>query len=201
MEIFQYGQEEIEYLKKKDKKLAAAIERIGFVERQIIPDVFTALINSIVSQQISMKAADTIWTRMQERFGKITPETIALKTAEEVQQCGITMKKAGYIKSIANAVLSGEFNILELSQLPDDEICKRLSALNGIGVWTAEMLMIFCLQRPNIVSWDDLAIRRGMMMLYHHRKLDKAKFERYKRRYSPYGTVAAFYLWAISVEQ
>jgi DNA-3-methyladenine glycosylase II len=201
MEIFQYGQEEIEYLKKKDKKLAVAIERIGFVERQIIPDVFTALINSIVSQQISMKAADTIWTRMQERFGKITPETIALKTAEEVQQCGITMKKAGYIKSIADAVISGEFNIAELSQLPDDEVCKRLSALNGIGVWTAEMLMIFCLQRPNIVSWDDLAIRRGIMMLYHHKKLDKVKFEKYKRRYSPYGTVAAFYLWAISVGQ
>jgi DNA-3-methyladenine glycosylase II len=201
MEIFQYGQAEIEYLKKKDKKLAAAIERIGFVERKIIPDVFTALINSIVSQQISAKAADTIWARMQQHFGEITPETFALKTAEEVQQCGITMKKAIYIKNIADAVLNGEFNIAELSQLPDDEVCKRLSALNGIGVWTAEMLMTFCLQRPNIVSWDDLAIRRGMMMLYHHRKLDKVKFEKYKRRYSPYGTVAAFYLWAISVEQ
>jgi DNA-3-methyladenine glycosylase II len=201
MEIFQYGQTEIEYLKKKDKKLAEAIERIGFVERKVIPDLFAALVNSIVSQQISMKAADTIWARIQERFCEITPENIALKTAEEVQQCGITMKKAIYIKSIADTVLSGEFNIAELSQLTDDEVCKRLSALNGIGVWTAEMLMTFCLQRPNIVSWDDLAIRRGMMMLYHHRKLDKAKFEKYKRRYSPYGTVAAFYLWAISVGQ
>jgi DNA-3-methyladenine glycosylase II len=201
MGIFQYGQAEIEYLKKKDKKLAAAIERIGFVKRNVIPDLFAALINSIVSQQISSKAAATIWARMQERFGEITPENIALKTAEEVQQCGITMKKAIYIKSIADAVLNGEFNIAELSQLPDAEVCKRLSALNGIGVWTAEMLMTFCLQRPNIVSWDDLAIRRGMMMLYHHKKLDKAKFERYKRRYSPYGTVAAFYLWAISAGQ
>ncbi len=201
MEIFQYGEKEIEYLKKKDKKLAAAIERIGFIERKIIPDVFTALINSIVSQQISAKAAETIWGRMQERFGEITPETFAVKTAEEVQQCGITMKKAVYIRNIACAVLSGEFNIAELSQLPDDEVCKRLSALNGIGVWTAEMLMTFCLKRPNIVSWDDLAIRRGMMMLYHHRKLDKAMFEKYKRRYSPYGTVAALYLWAISAEQ
>jgi DNA-3-methyladenine glycosylase II len=201
MGIFQYGQTEIEYLKKKDKKLAAAIERIGFVERNVISDLFAALINSIVSQQISSKAAATIWARMQERFGEITPENIALKTAEEVQQCGITMKKAIYIKSIADAVLNGEFNIAELSQLPDAEVCKRLSALNGIGVWTAEMLMTFCLQRPNIVSWDDLAIRRGMMMLYHHKKLDKAKFERYKRRYSPYGTVAAFYLWAISAGQ
>jgi len=201
MEIFQYGQTEIEYLKKKDKKLAEAIERIGFVEREVIPDLFAALVNSIVGQQISMKAADTIWARMQERLGDITPENITLKTAEEVQQCGITMKKAIYIKNIADAILSSEFNINELFQLPDDEVCKRLSALNGIGIWTAQMLMTFCLQRPNIVSWDDLAIRRGMMMLYHHRKLDKVKFEKYKRRYSPYGTVAAFYLWAISVGQ
>jgi DNA-3-methyladenine glycosylase II len=110
-------------------------------------------------------------------------------------------EKGDVYQELAEAVLSGEFNIAELSQLPDDEVCKRLSALNGIGVWTAQMLMTFCLQRPNIVSWDDLAIRRGMMMLYHHRKLDKAKFERYKRRYSPYGTVAAFYLWEISVGQ
>lgn len=199
MGIFQYGQTEIEYLKKKDKKLAEAIERIGFVKREVIHDMFTALINSIVSQQISMKAADTVWSRMQERFCEITPENMVLKTAEEVQQCGMTMKKAHYIKDIAGAVLSGEFNIAELSELPDEEVCKRLSALNGIGVWTAQMLMTFCLQRPNIVSWDDLAIRRGIMMLYHHKKLDKAMFEKYRRRYSPYGTVASFYLWEISV--
>lgn len=199
MEIFQYGQREIEYLKKKDKKLAEAIDRIGFITREVIPDLFAALINSIVGQQISMKAADTVWARMQERFLEITPESIALKTTEEIQQCGMTMKKAIYIKNIADAVLSGEFKITELYELPDEEVCKRLSALNGIGVWTAQMLMTFCLQRPNVLSWDDLAIRRRMMMLYHHRKLDKAKFEKYRRRYSPYGTVAALYLWEISV--
>jgi DNA-3-methyladenine glycosylase II len=199
MAIFQYGQTEIDYLKKKDKKLAKAIDRIGFIEREIIPDLFAALINSVVGQQISMKAVDTIWRRMKERFGEITPENIAVRTAEEVQQCGITMKKAVYIKNIADAVLSGEFNIAELSELPDDEVCKRLSSLDGIGVWTAQMLMTFSLQRPNVVSWGDLAIRRGMMMLYHHRKLDKVKYEKYKRRYSPYGTIASFYLWEISI--
>ncbi len=78
-------------------------------------------------------------------------------------------------------------------------MARRLSALNGVGVWTAEMLMIFSMGRPNIVSWSDLAIRRGMMLLYHHRKLDKAKFERYRKRYSPYGTVASLYLWEISL--
>lgn len=199
MEIFKYGQKEIDYLKKKDKKLAEVIDRIGLIEREVMPDLFAALMNSIVGQQISMKAADTIWSRMLKRFGEITPENINAATVLEVQQCGLSMRKAGYIKGICDAVLSGELNIAEIPELSDEEIIKRLSSLHGVGVWTAEMLLIFSMERPNVVSWGDLAIRRGMMMLYHHRKLDKAKFEKYKRRYSPYGTVASLYLWAIAV--
>lgn len=200
MAIFQYGQKELDYLKKKDKKLGEAIDRIGFIEREVIPDLFTALVNSIVAQQISMKAVDTIWGRMQERFGEITAENMAQQAVEDVQRCGMTMKKAVWIKSIADAVSSGELDLNELSLLPDEEVCRRLCSLNGIGLWTAEMLMTFSLQRKDVVSWGDLAIRRGMMKLYRHKKLDKEKFERYRRRYSPYGTIASLYLWRISVE-
>jgi DNA-3-methyladenine glycosylase II len=199
MEIFKYGQVELDYLKKKDKKLAEAIERIGMIEREVIPDLFAALINSIVGQQISAKAATTVWNRMLDRFGEITSQKLAEAIVEEIQQCGLSMRKANYIKNISDAVKKGELSLDELSDLPDEEVCRRLSALNGIGVWTAEMLMTFSMQRPNIVSWGDLAIRRGMMMLYHHKELDKARFEKYKKRYSPYGTVASLYLWAISV--
>ncbi|WP_245698060.1 DNA-3-methyladenine glycosylase family protein [Dendrosporobacter quercicolus] len=190
----------MDYLKQQDKKLGQVIDRIGLVERAVIPDLFAALVNSIVGQQISMKAADTIWLRMQERFTEITPENLVVKTAEEVQQCGITMKKALYIKNIAQAVDSGAFNIAGLAKLPDEEVCRRLSALPGVGRWTAEMLMTFCLQRKDVVSWGDLAIRRGMMLLYRHRKLDRAKFEKYRRRYSPFGTIASFYLWEIAAD-
>jgi DNA-3-methyladenine glycosylase II len=191
---------ELDYLRKKDKKLGEAIDRIGFIEREVIPDLFTALVNSIVAQQISMKAVDTIWRRMEERFGEITAENMAKQAVEDIQQCGMTMKKAVWIKSIADSVSSGDLDLNELAQLPDEEVCRRLCLLNGIGLWTAEMLMTFSLQRKDVVSWGDLAIRRGMMRLYHHKKLDKAKFERYKRRYSPYGTIASLYLWRISVE-
>lgn len=86
MANFQYGEKEMEYLKSKDKFLAVALDRIGIIEREVIPDLFEALINSIVGQQISMKAADTIWNRMKERFGKITPENIGSRPAEEIQQ-------------------------------------------------------------------------------------------------------------------
>lgn len=201
MEIFQYGQTELQYLKSKDKKLALAIDRIGMIERPVMPDLFTALINCIVGQQISAKAHHTIWNRMLERFEAITPQCLSVTAIEDVQQCGLSMRKAGYIKGICDAVMQGELNIPELNQLPDEEIIKRLSSLKGIGVWTAEMLMIFSMQRPDIVSWGDLAIQRGMMLLYGHKEMDKGKFERYKKRYSPYGSVASLYLWEIAANR
>ncbi|EQB90222.1 hypothetical protein M918_01105, partial [Clostridium sp. BL8] len=100
---------------------------------------------------------------------------------------------------IAEAAISGEVDFSTLHTLTDEEIVKKLSALKGVGVWTAEMLLIFSLCRPDVVSFGDLAIRRGMMNLYGLKELPKEKFERYKKRYSPYGTVASLYLWALSV--
>jgi DNA-3-methyladenine glycosylase II len=201
MKIFRYGRAEFEYLKRKDKKLGLAMERIGMIERTVIPDLFTALVNSVVCQQISVKAARTIWKRMLEYWGTISPGTLASATTTEIQQFGLSMRKAGYIRGIGEATAQGKLNISELPELPDDEVIRRLSALHGIGVWTAEMLLIFSLERPNVLSWGDLGIQRGMMSLYHHEKLDRARFERYRKRYSPYGSVASLYLWKVAAER
>lgn len=200
MQIFEYGQKEIEYLKKKDKKLGAAIDEIGMIKREITPEPFAALISSIVSQQISSKAAETVWNRLSNLLGTITPKNIAKASLSEIQGCGMTLRKAGYIKGIAEAAITGEVNFDTLHTLTDEEIIKKLSALNGVGVWTAEMLLIFSLCRPDVVSYGDLAIRRGMMNLYGLKELPKEKFDRYRKRYSPYGSVASLYLWALSVK-
>ena len=196
--IFQYGETEVAYLKQADPILGEIITQIGHIEREVNSDLFISLINSIVAQQISSKAADTVWLRMTQKLKTISPETINASKVEDIQQCGMSMRKATYIKNAARAVYSGELDINALGNLSDDEICKQLSALNGIGVWTAEMLMIFSMQRPDILSWNDLAIHRGLRMLYRHRKVDKKLFEKYRRRYSPYNTVASLYLWAIA---
>ena len=79
-----------------------------------------------------------------------------------------------------------------------DDLIKYLTTLKGVGVWTAEMILLFCLQRPNVFSFDDLAIQRGLRMVYHHRKIDRKLFEKYKRRFTPYCSVASLYLWAVS---
>lgn len=198
MPFFRYGQAETDHLKRKDKRLAAAIERIGTLEREIIPDLFTALINNIVGQQISKAAFATIWQRMKERFGEITPENMSSVSAEDVQQCGMSHRKAEYIMDACRAVADGELDLSALPGLSDGEVIRRLSSLRGVGEWTAEMLLIFSMERPDVVSMGDLAIRRGMMTLYDRKTLDRDAFNRYAKRYSPFGSVASLYLWEIS---
>lgn len=195
---FQYGEKELEYLKKRDKRLAEIITKIGMINRPVIPDLFAALIHSIVGQQISTKAHQTIWKRMTDELEEITPVVIEGLSLDELQKFGMTFKKAAYIKSAAQKIISGEFVITDLHDMSDSEVCTKLSELDGIGVWTAEMLMIHSMQRPDVLSYGDLAIIRGLRMLYHHKHIDKAKFERYKKCYSPYASVAGFYLWAVS---
>lgn len=198
MHTFRYGDNETRYLRKRDKKLGAAIDAIGMIEREVTSDLFTALVASVASQQVSVKAAETVWKRMEERFGAITPDAIAAATADEIQQCGMSMRKAGYIKGIGDAVADGSLDLAGLRECSDDEVIDQLTALNGVGAWTAEMLLIFSMERPDVVSWGDLAIRRGMMRLYGKETLDRNTFDRYRKRYSPYGSVASLYLWEIS---
>ena len=201
MVLFEYGLAEIGHLKRRDRKLGAAIDRIGIIEREVTPDLFTALVKSVVAQQISSKAADTVWGRLCRQLSIITPESIAATDVADIQKCGLSMRKAGYIKGLGDAAICGELDLLKLAELPDAEITKKLSSLHGLGVWTAEMLLIFSLCRPDVVSWGDLAIRRGMMNLYGLEKLIKDEFDRFRKRYSPYGSVASLYLWAVSVLQ
>ncbi|NLS44873.1 MAG: DNA-3-methyladenine glycosylase 2 family protein [Firmicutes bacterium] len=196
--FIQYGEEEITHLKERDKQLGAAIDKIGPVKRRTDSDLFSSVVRHIVGQQISTAAQRTVWQRMCNTLGDITPSSVKAVTVEDLQANGITFKKAEYIKDFADKVLSGEFDIDSLFLKNDDEVIARLSTLKGVGTWTAEMVMIFCMQRPDILSFGDLAIRRGMQRLYGHKKISHVLFEKYRRRYSPYGTTASLYLWAIA---
>lgn len=199
--FFEYGPKEIEALSAADPVLGDFMSRRGQVERVIIPELFPALVHAIVGQLISVKAVQTIWSRMQAAFGDIRPERLAAASTDEIQRCGITMKKALCIHRIATQVASGEFDLEGLRSLPDAEVAARMTVLPGIGVWTAEMLLMNCLERPDILSWGDIAIRRGIMNLYGLPALTKEQFEQYRLRYSPYGSVASIYLWEISFRQ
>ena len=115
MELFKYGQPEIEYLKRRDKKLGVAIDRIGAIEREVTPDLFTALVKSVVAQQISTKAAETVWGRLCNQLLEITPDRIAYTDVSVIQKCGLSMRKAGYIKGIGASAIRGELDLMSLA--------------------------------------------------------------------------------------
>lgn len=195
---FDYGVREVDYLKARDRVLGEVIDQVGHVEREVDPDLFSAVVHHIVGQQISTKAQATIWARMRERLGEVNARTVAAAGTAALQSVGISLRKAEYIQDFAGKVNSGAFDLQRVAALPDSEAIEALVALKGVGVWTAEMILLFCLQRPDIFSFDDLAIQRGLRMVYRHRKIGRKLFEKYRRRFSPYGSVASLYLWAVA---
>lgn len=178
--------------------MGEVIERVGYIEREIDPDLFSAVLHHIVGQQIYTKAQATIWKRMRDGLEEINAQQILKAGISKLQSFGITFRKAEYITDFAEKVQSGEFDLQSIYEKSDAEAMKALTSLKGIGVWTAEMILLFCMQRPDILSFDDLAIQRGLRMVYHHRKIDRKLFEKYRRRYHPYGSIASLYLWAVA---
>ena len=196
--FFAYGEKEIGYLKRKDARLAAVIDRVGHIDRVLDTDLFSSVVHHIIGQQISTKAQHTIWQRMQDVLGEVTPESIRGADVETLQALGMTFRKAAYIKDFSEKIHTGAFDLAAVEQMNDAEAIAALVSLKGIGVWTAEMILLFCLERPDILSCDDLAVQRGMRMVYRHRAIDRKLFEKYRRRLSPYGSVAALYFWAVA---
>ena len=195
---FAYGERELSYLRQKDKRLGSVMDRIGHIDRAVDPDLFSSVVHHIIGQQISTKAQATIWQRIHDTLGSINAETILKAGVPALQALGMTFRKAEYITDFAEKVHTGAFDLNAVERMNDEDAIRALSSLKGIGVWTAEMILLFCLQRPDIFSYDDLAIRRGLRMVYHHREMDRERFERYRRRFSPYGSVASLYLWAVA---
>ncbi len=196
--VFEYGEKETEFLKSKDVRLARVIEQIGHIERPVNIDMFAAVVKSIIGQQISTKAQATIWQRCQDSLGQINANSLAETPLTELQAFGMSFRKAEYIKEFALKVENRELDLESMHKMPDSEVITMLLSLRGVGLWTAEMILLFCLQRPNILSFGDLAIHRGMRMVYRHKEIGKARFEMYRKRFSPYCSVASLYFWEVS---
>ena len=160
-------------------------------------DLFYALVQSIVSQQLAVKAADAIFRRVETLLGEITAENLLAADIGSLRACGLSGRKIEYLRGIAEAQISGTVDFESLAEKSDAEIIGELVKLKGVGVWTVEMLLIFALGRPDILSYKDLGIRKGIMMLNGLESLSETEFETYRRRYSPYGTLASLLLWRI----
>ena len=191
-------EEALPALAAKDPRMAAAIREIGGVTRAPMGGVFVTLVQSILGQQVSIKAADTVWQRMASALGQVTPQSVSACSTDQLRTFGMSQRKAEYILGAAQAAVRGDIDYDALPGMDDAACIAALTRLRGVGRWTAEMLLIFSLQRQDVMSFGDFGLRSGLCMLYHHQDMPEMRFRRYQRRFSPYGTAASLVLWAVA---
>lgn len=187
----------LNHLKKCDRILASIITRVGPYKITYREPSFEALARAIVFQQLSGKAARTIYGRLEEAAGgKITPEAIQSLSVGEMRRAGLSKQKIGYIRDLAEHALSGKVDFANLDRLSDEEVIAALTDIKGIGEWTAHMFLIFALRRPNVLATGDLGVRTAMQRAYKKRSLPTPKqMEKIAASWHPYCSVACWYLW------
>lgn len=183
---------------KNDKYIAPLIKKWGNCTIKPLPKsiYFEDLVDAICSQQLSGKAAKTIFGRVKEKLGgSITPLPIIKIDTEELRKCGLSYAKCSYVKDLAQKVKSREVKVESLDKVEDEEVIKELVAVKGIGRWTAEMFLMFSLARPDVFPVDDLGIKKGFEKTTGKKwnKVSSAKFA--QKNWAPYRTIASWYLW------
>jgi DNA-3-methyladenine glycosylase II len=169
------------------------------LKRERPGDAYGALLRSIVGQQLSTKAASTIYGRMIDIFGghAPTPKQLLAADPEEIRAAGLSRPKIAYLRDLAQHVEDGTLELDRLDQLPDDEVSAQLTAIKGLGQWTADMFLMFHLRRPDVLPVGDQGIRRAVKVQYRMRKLpDPKRLEKVARPWRPHRTLACLFLWS-----
>lgn len=186
-------------LLQQDPILAAIIEKHGVLEEtEEVRDVFTHLVQQIIGQQLSGKAADTIEGRFRSMLKEkdpFSPSEILTLDDEAIRKAGLSYSKIKYIKGLAQAVKSGELDLTIIDKLSDEEVVIHLTKIKGIGKWTAEMTLMFTLRRPDVFSLGDNGLVSAISKLYGVDKKDLKAIEQISLRWKPYRTYASRYLW------
>ena len=191
-------------LREADPVMAGLVERNTAVVRRDLKrerpgDAYGALLRSIVGQQLSTKAAATIYGRMLELFGghPPTPKQLLKADPDKIRAAGLSRPKIAYLRDLAQHVEEGTLELEQLPDLPDEEVAEQLTAIKGLGQWTADMFLMFHLGRPDVLPVGDQGIRRAVQVEYRLRKLPDAKrLEKIARPWRPYRTLACLYLWS-----
>ena len=185
------------HLRNADPVLAEIIRRVGPCELMTREPTFETLARSITFQQLSGKAAGTIFGRVRKAVGKrFTAATFLKLTPEELRACGLSRQKIASLTDLAERVYRREINFRKLGDLPDEEIIILLSQVRGVGVWTAQMFLMFALQRPNIMPLSDLGIRNAVRKAYGLQAMpNAAELAQLAEKWHPYCSVASWYLW------
>jgi DNA-3-methyladenine glycosylase II len=180
------------------------IERIAaqnpLPEIKVTTNLFVDLVEDIVAQQLSSKVADTIFKRFCNLFpdGIPTSDSLLQKSHEQLRAIGLSNAKANYVKNIAQYFLDNDFSVDKVNHLTDEEIVSELIKIKGVGVWTAQMVLIFSLNRPNVFPYGDLAIQQGMNSIYNLQLQGKdlvKEIAKISENWQPYRTIGTRYVW------
>ena len=187
----------VNHLKKCDPVLAAIIERVGPCRMEYGPPEFHSLAEAIIYQQLNGKAAVTIFKRFTDLAGDpVTPEGILKLSDEQLRGVGLSKQKSAYVKDLAAKTRAGLLDFARLLVLPDDEVITHLTQVKGVGVWTAQMFLMFTLKRPDVLPTGDYGVQAAIKKAYGKRKMPKPKdMEKIARAWSPYRSIACWYLW------
>jgi DNA-3-methyladenine glycosylase II len=193
-------QQAADYLAEHDPILKPIIKQAGLPTLKPHKNYYWELIDSIISQQLSVKAATSIEKRFRELFGTDFPEPVAIleKSIEDLRAVGLSRPKARYIQDLAQHILDGQLKFDKLDQQTNDEIIANLTAIKGIGEWTAHMFLIFCMGRLDVLPTGDLGIRNGIRGLYNFKDAptpDQIQRLAKKNHWHPYESVASWYIW------
>jgi len=187
----------LQHLKSADPVMAGIIERVGPYALSLREPTFETLARSITFQQLSGKAAGTIFARVKKAVGRRFTAPAFLKlTEEELRACGLSRQKIASLRDLAERVAHRQISFRKLLQLQDEEIILQLSQVRGVGVWTVQMFLIFALQRPNVLPVSDLGVRSAVRRAYGLDELPKAtELAAIAEKWHPYCSVATWYLW------
>ena len=196
--MIDYGQKEMDYLVGKDPVMAKLIAHYGHFERGVEETVFSSLVTHIVSQMLSNKVGAVLNGRLHALVGAYTPEHLLGQPCASIKGIGISQRKADYIIGLAKGAAEGRYDFDSLAEMTDAEVVAYLCRIPGVGTWTAEMIAEFTLGRLDIFSYGDAALRGGMVKAHGFKTLSKLRFERYRKKYTPYCSVASLYYYAVN---
>jgi DNA-3-methyladenine glycosylase II len=190
-------QHAIDHLKRSDPVLAAVIAQVGAFTMTYREPVFDTLVRSIVYQQLSGKAAFTILNRLIDACGgELTPDKILRLRIARMRACGLSNQKTAYIRDLAKLTRAGKLDFARLSDMQDEEVITTLTQVKGVGVWTAQMFLMFALKRENVLPVGDLGVQNAIRRAYNKRKKVTPKHvEKLGKAWHPYCSVASWYLW------
>jgi DNA-3-methyladenine glycosylase II len=189
------------HLRETDGRLRGLIDRVGPCALRPRDSIYRSLFRSILYQQLAGTAAAAIHRRVCALFGGVIPPPAALLAAapDDLRAAGLSRQKLAYLRDLAAHFADGRLRAQRLARLADDELVAAVTTVHGVGEWTAHMLMIFCLGRPDVLPVGDYGVRKGMQQLYRLRELPKPQtMQRIAAPWRPYRSIAAWYLWRLS---